>query len=132
MPQDDPDAILVDDDEEDEFAEGSEMGEEPPSTSSAMASSRSQQPRVVVTHVTTENGQSIPVRATEEAAWGSTTLSEQQEQQYWRYVRRITELGWDPHSRKVPRWIRDRYLATVKEQQTAEKELRPPAEPPPP
>ena len=128
MPQDDPDAILVDDDEEDEFAEGSEMGEEQPSTSSAVASS--QQPRVVVTHVTTESGQSIPVKATEEAAWGSTTLSEHQEQQYWKYVQRFTEFGWDPNHRKVPRWIRDRYLATVKEQQTAEEELRPPADPP--
>ena len=123
LPQDDPDAILVDN-EEDEFAEGSEAGDEVPTTSAAKSAEKT---RVVITHIATGNGESVPVQATEEAAWGATALPEQQEAQYWTYFHRFTELGWDPRDRRVPGWIRDRFQATLREQQQVEKELPPPA-----
>ena len=122
LPQDDPDAILVDN-EEDEFAEESEAGDEAPSTSTAKPV---EGPRVVVAHITTGDGKTVPVQATEEAAWGATALPDQQEAQYWTYFHRFTELGWDPSDRRVPAWIRDRFLATLREQQQVERELPPP------
>ena len=61
MPQDDMDELLLDD-EGDEFMETTEEEQharKPPA------------PRVVITHVATDHGDTVCVRATEEAAWGS-------------------------------------------------------------
>ena len=111
MPQDDMDELLLDD-EGDEFMEMTEEEQQ---------ARRPPAPRMVITHVATENGRTIRVQATEEAAWGSRTLTARDEEFFWEQIH-LWEEGADPST--LAPWVVDRWEGLVREHRQAEEEAQ--------